>query len=154
MLRVFIILLASVAAGPIVDSDLFGVIIFNIDSTLYRASIALSYLSISALGLWMAKVELSKWNNYNAALICIICFFMVSNALLNLLMADHTMYYSLACFKKGLDCNTLTFNDVYRAVEILISLIVGFNVFYYIANMDICAHGSAGVILRDDTNIN
>lgn len=152
MVKVFLVLIGSLLAVPIVESDLFGEVIFSIDYTLYRTSMALVYLLLSAIGLWLARVELKKRNNFSAALICILCFFMTFNALLNLLMVNSDMYYALACFKKGLDCNTLTFHDVYRAVEVLIAFIVGLNVLSYNASVVICDHGRPSVIIRDDTN--
>jgi len=154
MLRVFIALVGSLVAAPIVEMGIFQDTIYSIDYLLYCASISLVYLLFSAAGLLLARAELNKENNFSAVLICILCFLMTSNALLNLLMANSDMYYALACFKKGLDCNTLTFHDVYRAVEVLISFIVGGNVFSYIAHLDVCADGGADVILRDNTNIN
>jgi len=131
----------SLIAAPIVDHEFFKEDIYGINFTLYYISTSAVYVGFSLLGVYLAKKELGKGKNFSTMLICVLCLFMTVNAILNLLMANYEMYYALACFKKGLNCDSVTFHDAYKAVEILIALIVGGHGLNYIAQLDICRYG-------------
>lgn len=154
MLRLLVTLLASLTAPLIVNTWLFQDYIYSIGYVEYKVARASVYLLFSMLCLSMARKEHQLKNNSSAILICILCLFMTINALFNLIMINKDIYYSLACLKRGLNCSSLSFHDIYTAVEILIAFIVGGNGLIRIASVVICACGRWNGIIRHYINSN
>lgn len=151
MLRVFIVLVGSLIAAPIVGIDFFYFYLYGIDHVLYISSVAMVYILFAFLGLLLAKQEQAKDNNFSAFLILALCFCMAVTGLFNLAMINHDVYNLLNPLKSG---DGFSWRNIYLSVEVLISFIVGGHGISYVAHMDICHDGVSNVIIRDNINDN
>ncbi len=149
MLRVFIVLVGSLIAAPIVGTDFFQIYLYEIDYLLYCAARGLVYVLLALFGLIMARSELLKGNNFSALLMLALCLCMAVTGLFNLVMINHDVYSLLKPFKSG---DGFSWRNIYLSVEVVVAFIVGGNVFNYIAHMDICPHGGSRGIIRDNNN--
>jgi len=149
VLRVFVVLVGSLIAAPIAGTDFFYYYLYGIDHLLYISSVALVYVLFAALGLFLAKQEQAKGNNFSAFLILALCFCMAVTGLFNLVMINHDVYNLLNPFKSG---DGFSWRNIYLSVEVLVSFIVGGHGISYVAHMDICPHGGSRGIIRDNNN--
>lgn len=149
MVKVFLVLTASLIAGPIADTDYFQIYLYEIDYLLYCTLQGSVYVLPAYLGLLLAKKEQSKGNNFSAILMLALCFCMVVTGLFNLVMVNHDVYSFINPFKSG---DGFSWRNIYLSVEVVVAFIVGGNVFNYIASVDICPHGGSRGIIRDNDN--
>ncbi len=149
MLRVFLVLVGSLIAAPIVGSYFFHSYLYEIDYLLYLTARSSVYVLFAALGLILAKQEQAKDNNFSAFLILALCFCMAVTGLFNLVMINHDVYNLLNPFKSG---DGFSWRNIYLSVEVLVSFIVGGHGISYVAHMDICPHGGSRGIIRDNNN--
>jgi len=147
VLKVFIVLVGSLIAAPIVGSDFFQIYLYEIDYLLYCAARGLVYVLLALFGLIMAKQEQAKDNNFSAFLILALCFCMAVTGLFNLVMINHDVYNLLNPFKSG---DGFSWRNIYLSVEVLVSFIVGGHGISYVTHMDNCHDSVSNDIIRDN----
>ena len=125
-------LLLSLISPAIVSSHFFDEYIYGLNYVAYLSSIALVYLSFALIGAYLAKIELSKSNNFNAILISFLALCMTVTAMFNLVMINTSIYYALNEIKSG---PGFSWSSIYSSVEIIIAFIVGGNGLNYLAHM-------------------
>ena len=152
MIKVFITLLASLIAAPVVETRFFQDYLYSIDYTLYCSLRGLFYVLLAALCVVLAKSEHKLSSNLNAALILTLCFCMLITGVLNIIMANSDVYFMLKPWKSG--DNGLTWKNIYLSIEVLTALIVGGNGLTHIISVAVCALSRWSGIIRHYFNTN
>lgn len=133
MINVFVVLLLSLISPIIVSSYFFDEYIYGLNYIAYLSSIAVVYLSFALIGVYLARTELNKSNNFSAILISMLAICMTVTAMFNLVMINTAIYYTLNEIKSG---PGFSWSSIYTSIEILIALIVGGNGLTYLAHLD------------------
>ena len=152
MVRVLLVLLASLIAAPIVETSFLQDHIYELNYYLYCAALGLVYLLIAYLSLRLANYELGGDRYFNCFLILTLCFCMLITGLLNLVMANKELYYLLKPWKSGVD--GFTWKNIYLSVEVLVGFFVISSGINSLVDLGVCRPIRYNGTIRDNDNFN
>ena len=131
MLSVLVTLIAGLLSQLLSNSDLVQVSIYDYSYAWYKLTIAAIYLSSSLLCVKLAVMEVDNQRNKSATLVSILCLCMLITAVFNIVMINETLFYILTDYKSGAG---LSWKNIYRAVELIITIMVITNGLKLISN--------------------
>lgn len=147
MVKVFIILLISIACGSIVESDYISSIGDEHGYLIYSIAWSLVYIIPSSVGVIISRKMLDGGGRLPLMLVAVISLCMAISASLSLMMITPSSFNLLSGVK-------IWWQNAYLSIEILAALIVGGNGFSYLAHVHVCAHGKRSAIIGCNTNPN
>jgi len=119
-----------------------------IDYTATCLSMAVIYFILAVFCYKYIAIELKSKNNINAYIISALCFCMVISSWFNYVFVNPDMYHLLIDVRRG---DGLSWNNIYKAVELIALLTVGKNGIINFYSWFICRRGRLNAIIANHT---
>tara|TARA_R100000951_G_scaffold116339_2_gene127717 strand:- start:425 stop:874 length:450 start_codon:yes stop_codon:yes gene_type:complete len=116
-----------------------------------RISMSLSYMLLAGYCYKYIVIEVKLKNRVNILLISLLCICMVISSWFNFLFVSHDIYYMLIEAKQG---DGLSWKNIYRAVELVCLLTVGYNGIINLRSWLICRCKRFNVIITNNSALN